>query len=318
VRTQAEIAGRQQFGSTIVDVVKNSAYTNVLPSFNITGEPSKDLLLRFGYGRGMTRPAIGDLNPGASVNTGSGTVGIGNPDLKPQVADSFDLSVERYFTPTNYVALGLFDKEIKDAPNAILSCQTLSQAYTGTVSNGCSNGQFAVTQAVNSLKGYARGMELSGQYFFDAKAGWLQNFGASSSYTYVKSAIPVNFGTAALPRIVEGQQAFVSKHNFTLAGMYEDSSMSARMTYTWRSDQVLFGMAANPIDGRYIHAYGILDAAFNYKLSKSLTLSANAMNLTNRGLNRYVGEPGAYATGLERQHYDNGRAFTLGLRYKFD
>jgi TonB-dependent receptor len=301
-----------------VDVVKNSAYTNALPSLNVIGEISKDFLARFGYGRGMTRPAIGDLSPGGSINTTNGTVGIGNPDLRPQVADSFDLSLERYFTPTNYVALGLFDKEIKDAPNAILSCQTLDQAYTGTLANGCSNGQWAVTQAVNSLKGYARGAELSGQYFFDAKAGWLQNFGVSGSYTHVTTSIPVNFGSAAAPRIVPASQAFVSKHNYTLSGMYEDSTMSARLTYTWRSDQVLFGVSANPIDGRYIGAYGIFDAAFNYKLTPSLSLSVNALNLTNRGLNRYVGEPGAYATGLERQHYDNGRAFTVGLRYKFD
>lgn len=317
VRTQSEIQARQS-GASIVDIVKTSSYTNALPSLNVIGEISKDFLARFGYGRGMTRPAIGDLSPGGTLNTTNGTVGIGNPDLRPQVADSFDLSLERYFTPTNYVALGLFDKQIKDAPNAIISCQTLDQAYTGTIGNGCSNGQWAVTQAVNSLKGYARGAELSGQYFFDAKAGWLQNFGASASYTYVTTSIPVNFGSAAVPRIVPASQAFVSKRNYTLAGMYEDSTMSARLTYTWRSDQVLFGVSANPIDGRYIGAYGILDAAFNYKLTQSLSLSVNAMNLTNRGLNRYVGEPGAYATGLERQHYDNGRAFTVGLRYKFD
>jgi TonB-dependent receptor len=317
VRTQTEIQARQS-GASIVDVVKNSAYTNALPSLNVIGEISKDFLARFGYGRGMTRPAIGDLSPGGTLNTTNGAVGIGNPNLRPQVADSFDLSLERYFTPTNYVALGLFDKEIKDAPNAILSCQTLDQAYTGTLANGCSNGQWAVTQAVNSLKGYARGAELSGQYFFDAKAGWLQNFGVSGSYTHVTTSIPVNFGSAAAPRIVPASQAFVSKHNYTLSGMYEDSTMSARLTYTWRSDQVLFGVSANPIDGRYIGAYGILDAAFNYKLTPSLSLSVNALNLTNRGLNRYVGEPGAYATGLERQHYDNGRAFTVGLRYKFD
>jgi TonB-dependent receptor len=317
VRTQTEIQARQS-GASIVDVVKNSAYTNALPSLNVIGEISKDFLARFGYGRGMTRPAIGDLSPGGTLNTTNGAVGIGNPNLRPQVADSFDLSLERYFTPTNYVALGLFDKEIKDAPNAILSCQTLDQAYTGTLANGCSNGQWAVTQAVNSLKGYARGAELSGQYFFDAKAGWLQNFGVSGSYTHVTTSIPVNFGSAAAPRIVPASQAFVSKHNYTLSGMYEDSTMSARLTYTWRSDQVLFGVSANPIDGRYIGAYGIFDAAFNYKLTPSLSLSVNALNLTNRGLNRYVGEPGAYATGLERQHYDNGRAFTVGLRYKFD
>lgn len=318
VRTQTEIQARQAAGASLVDVVKNTSYTNALPSLNVIGEISKDFLARFGYGRGMTRPAIGDLSPGGTLNTTNGTVGLGNPDLRPQVADSLDLSLERYFTPTNYVALGLFDKQIKDAPNALLSCQTLGQAYTGTINNGCTNGQWAVTQAVNSLKGYARGAELSGQYFFDAKAGWLQHFGVSASYTYVTTSIPVNMGSVAAPRIVKASQAFVSKRNYTLAGMYEDSTMSARLTYTWRSDQVLFGVSTNPIDGRYIGAYGILDAAFNYNLNKNLALTVNAMNLTNRGLNRYVGEPGAYATGLERQHYDNGRAFLVGLRYKFD
>jgi len=320
VRTQTEMMARQQFtGGAITDVFKKTAYTNALPSFNLIGEVAKDTLVRFAYGRGMTRPAIADLTPGGAViNTTNGTVGFGNPDLRPQVADSFDLSFERYFNPTNYVAVAIFDKEIKDAPNAVVNCETLAQPYTGTNSNGCTNGQYLVTRAVNSLKGYARGAELSGQYFFDAKAGWLQNFGASASYTYVTTSIPVNFGSAAAPRIVPGQQAFVSKHNVSLSGMYEDSTMSARLTYTWRSDQVLFGVSSNPIDGRYIGAYGIVDAAFNYNLSKNLTLSANALNLTNRGLNRYVGEPGTYATGIERQHYDNGRAFTLGLRFKFE
>jgi len=319
VRTQTEMGARQQFGAgnAITDVASKRSYTNALPSFNLTGEIAKDFLARFGYGRGMTRPAIGDLNPGGAVlNTTAGTVTIGNPDLRPQVADSFDLSLERYFSPTNYVALAVFDKEIKDAPNSIVSCETMSQLYTGTATL-CTNGQYQVTRPVNSLKGYARGAEVSGQYFFDARAGWLQNFGASASYTYVKTSIPVNFGTPAAPRIVPGQQPFVSKQNVSLSGMYEDSTMSARVTYTWRSDQVLFGVSASPMDGRYIGAYGILDAAFNYNLTKDLTLSAFALNILNRGLNRYVGEPGTYATGLERQHYDNGRAFSLGLRYAF-
>jgi hypothetical protein len=30
-----------------------------------------------------------------------------------------------------------------------------------------------------------------------------------------------------------------------------------------------------------------------------------------------VGEPGAYETSLERQHYENGRFYGISLRYKF-
>jgi outer membrane receptor protein involved in Fe transport len=99
--------------------------------------------------------------------------------------------------------------------------------------------------------------------------------------------------------------------------MYENQSVSARVVYTWRDEQVLFGASANPIDGRYIGAYGILDASINYELANNLTLSLSASNLTNAGLDRFVGEPGAYATGIERQHYVNGRSFSAGLRYKF-
>jgi outer membrane receptor protein involved in Fe transport len=76
-------------------------------------------------------------------------------------------------------------------------------------------------------------------------------------------------------------------------------------------------VSANPIDGRYIESYGIVDGSFNYDLMENLTLSLTGSNLTNQGLNRYVGEPGAYATNIERQHYVNGRSYSVGLRFKF-
>jgi outer membrane receptor protein involved in Fe transport len=76
-------------------------------------------------------------------------------------------------------------------------------------------------------------------------------------------------------------------------------------------------LQVNPVDGRYIVAYGILDASVNYQLTNQLTLSINGSNLTNKTLNRNVGEPGAYETSLERQHYENGRFYGVSLRYKF-
>jgi hypothetical protein len=48
----------------------------------------------------------------------------------------------------------------------------------------------------------------------------------------------------------------VSKNSASLAALYEDGATSARLVYTRRSEQVLFGASATPIDGRYIGAYG--------------------------------------------------------------
>ena len=323
VRTNTDTTGRVAStlsGSTvIVDNLKSTSYTNALPSFNVIYDIQKDFLARFGYGRGMTRPDLGSLNPTISVDTVKGTGSIGNPDLRPQLANSFDLSLERYFNSTNYVSLGLFDKQIKGFFNGIVDCETvpLFPAYSGSIANGCPAGQYQMTKSVNALDGYARGVELAGQYFFDKNGGWLQNFGVSGSYTYVDTLNPVNIGSVTAPRVINSQQPFVSKNNYSVSGMYEAKGMYARLVYTWRSDQTLFGISPNPIDGRYIRSYGILDASFGYDLMSNLTLSVIASNLTNKGLDRYVGEPGAYATNIERQHYLNGRTFSIGLRYKF-
>ena len=179
------------------------------------------------------------------------------------------------------------------------------------------DGQWQISRPLNAGKGYARGAELSGQYFFGSEAGWLQNFGVSGSYTFVKTSNPVNFGTPAAPVVVGTQMPFQSKNNFSLSAMYEDNKLSARVVYTWRSPQIFNGVSVNPIDGRYIVAYGLLDASLNYELTNNLTLSINGSNLTNKTLNRNVGEPGAYATSIERQHYENGRFYGVSLRYKF-
>jgi TonB-dependent receptor len=323
VRTETDVTARVANVSgttaTIFDNKKSTSYTNALPSLNLSYDIKKDFLARFGYGRGMTRPDISALNPSIVVNTVSGTGTVGNPDLSPQTANSFDLTLERYFNATNYVAAGLFDKEIKGFLSGIVECQTVATApaYSGSTANSCPAGQYQITKSVNAEKGYARGVELSGQYFFDGGTGWLKDFGVSGSYTYVDTSNPINVGTAAAPRVVDTEQPFVSKNSASIAALYEKGGTSARLVYTWRSEQVLFGVSPNPIDGRYIGSYGILDASFNYEVAKDLTLSLSASNLTNKGLNRYVGEPGAYATGIERQHYVNGRSFSVGLRYKY-
>lgn len=316
----ARVADTSSGSTVIVDNQRSSSYTNALPSLNVTAELRKNLLARFGYGKGITRPEIGVLSPSIVVNPIAGLATVGNPDLKPQIANSFDLSLERYFTPTNFVAAGVFEKRISGFFNGIVECQTLSTApaYSGTIANSCTGGQYQVTKTVNSQRGYAKGLELSGQYFFDKSMGWLQHFGAAASYTFVKTSNPINIGTPAAPRLISTEQPFVSRHGYSLAGMYEDAQTSARLTYTWRSDHVLFGVSPNPIDGRYIGSYGILDASVTRELAHGFSLSLHAGNLLNRGLNRFVGEPGAYATGLERQHYVNGRNYALSLRYKFN
>ncbi|WP_195763813.1 TonB-dependent receptor [Pseudoduganella rivuli] len=319
-RAIAQVANTLTAAGGYVANEKRTSYTNALPSLNVSADITADTLVRFAYGRGMTRAPLDALNPSVSVNFGNGTASQGNADLRPLTANSIDLSLEKYFSKTNYVSAAVFNKQIKGFVNGIAECRTVetAQPYTGSLPNGCGNGQYLVTRSINTEDGYARGVELAGQWFFDGSQSLLKNFGVGASYSYVDTSNPVNFGTPAAPRLVDTPQPMQSKNNFSVSGMYEDNKLSARLVYTWRSESILFGVSTNPIDGRYIGAYGILDGSVNYNLDDKLTLSFSASNLTNKGLDRFIGESGAgLQTGIERQHYLNGRTFGLALRYKF-
>lgn len=307
-------------GATPVVVSRSASnsYTDILPTLNVTGYLRDDLLLRFGYGKGLTRPSVSDINPTVTVNLTSGTGTQGNPDLEPLRADSYDLSLEKYFSPTAYVSAALFYKDIKGFPLGVESCQSVSTAppYAGVTPNNCPTGQYRVTQTVNADPGYAKGAEFAFQSFFDYDfvPEILHNFGVSGSYTWVKTELPVLLNGAK----VNVRQPFQSDRSWSLAGMFENDRVSARLVYTYRSDFVLFGVAANPIDGRYVKGYGVLDASVNFNVREDLTLSLTASNLTNKAPNRFVGEPdGGYDTPILRQWFMNGRIYGLSLRYKF-
>src|SRR3546814_19951638 len=73
----------------------------------------------FNYSKTLSLPSFGQLNPGLSyvvsyVNTIQNSGSGGNPDLRPQKADSFDASLEYYFGRSNYVSAVAFYRDITD------------------------------------------------------------------------------------------------------------------------------------------------------------------------------------------------------------
>jgi iron complex outermembrane receptor protein len=308
--------------AVVVPNKNSNAYTDVLPTFNITGYITPDTLVRFGYGQGLTRPSVGDINPTISVQQhADGTGSQGNADLAPLRADSYDLSFEKYFNGASYISAAVFYKKIDGFVLGVENCQAVPTAapITPPQANSCPTGQYRVTTPVNADPGTAKGVEFAFQTFFDYDflPDILKNFGVQGSYTHVKTELPVKLLGANGPTTIV-RQPFQSDDNYSIAGLYENGFMSARLVYTYRSDFVLFGVSANPIDGRYLKGYGLLDASVNFNLRKDLTLSLTASNITNKAPQRYVGEPdNGYDTDILRQAYANGRIYGVSLRYKF-
>jgi outer membrane receptor protein involved in Fe transport len=69
----------------------NNSYLNLFPSMNIGRNLTDKQSLRFLYGKRINRPSLGQLNPFTDI-TDSLTQRSGNPKLKPEIADNFEIS----------------------------------------------------------------------------------------------------------------------------------------------------------------------------------------------------------------------------------
>ena len=103
-RTRAQWGGRK--------AVKRD-YTNVLPGIHFKYEVADDWLVRASYSASYGRPNFGSIYPDRRINYDAERITQNNPGIKPQVADNFDVSVERYFEPVGVISAGVFLKEIK-------------------------------------------------------------------------------------------------------------------------------------------------------------------------------------------------------------
>ena len=97
---------------------------------------------------------------------------------------------------------------------------------------------------------------------------------------------------------------------YNVSGYYEDDTYSARLMYNFRT----YWYKGLHWSGSEIwnDDYGQLDASFGYNLSDTITLTAEAVNLTDE-------EVVEFNTDKNRLFslYQNGRRYVLGVRMSF-
>ncbi len=90
----------------------SGSYDFFLPRFNLIAEPSDEVVLRFGYGKDVSRPGFDQLRTGFSFDVQeNSTVTLGNPSLEPEEVTSFDVSADWYFAPAAVLSVGFFSKD---------------------------------------------------------------------------------------------------------------------------------------------------------------------------------------------------------------
>jgi iron complex outermembrane receptor protein len=278
------------------EVRDGRGYWDVLPSANLTYNATDKLLLRAAAAKVMSRPGYAQLAGAFSLDdlSLSGSAG-GNPDLDPFRAWQFNLAAEFYYGPQALFSIGVFGLDIQ---NYITTTTTTRFYRTVLHPNGAN---FLVEAPVNGGGGTNKGIEVNWQQ----PIGW--GFGFIANYTYSDAKKDKDAVTAAdnFSREIDGN----SKHTWNLTGYFENSLVSTRLAYSYRSK---FRSGIDRATPMWQDNFGQLDGSLLVHVTKNLALSVDAQNITNAKLYYFVGDP-----AVPRAYYDNGRTVYGGLRLTF-
>jgi len=293
-------------------IQQDKSTTDVLPSLNIAWEPIEGLIYRAAFAEVIARPGFGQLGAqerlenvtqeffedrgdfGAELGwTGSG----GNKDLDPFEAFQFDIGVEWYFQPGAVVGAAYFDKQID---NFIV-------AATINTTREIPGGQIV---PVNRYRTFANGsdasvsgFEIFGNYNFE------NGFGVLANATFTDSEQT----DVALDGQVLGQSELpgTSDFSYNLSAFYEKEKYSVRLSYNFRSEQVL-GLTSGLTS--FLDEYDQLDLNASYNISDNLVASFAVVNLTESEQFAFLGSD-TRARFLSNSY--SGRRLYFGLNYQF-
>ncbi len=306
-------------------------YEDTLPSLNLTYEPIDDVLVRFGAAMVMARPQINNsmsganyLVPTTSLNaTGPNyTATIGNVELEPFRATSYDFAVEWYFAPESLISFAYFYKDIdsyiqvirQDLPYSALTALNPSAFDPSFCFGTCSSSTiFQLTSAVNTDGGPLKGYEISFQTPFTFLPGPFSNLGVQLNYTKVESEI--DYCTNALcTTFVTDDLAQLSPTAYNGTLYYEDDRFSARVSASYRDAylQNVPGRNGNALEGKQETLN--FDFSSSFKVNDNVRLTFEGINLTDEENHQWVGDDDRQSTSV---YHHTGRQFFIGARYTF-
>ena len=285
----------------------DGGYNEWLPSINLSYDLADDVLVRMAASRVLTRPAPFQLAPAVNLTPETSSGSAGNPQLDPLTANQFEVGAEWYFSESSIAAITVFKKDIND----FIFTKTVSREIDGQQINQLRTPENGGSTSID-------GVEVQVQHVFE------NGFGGYANYTYtdvadaqVDEAVPVAdadgniTGATLASRTVSFPNT--SKDSFNVGVFYETDLYSARMNYNYRSE---YFIAQAEIGDQFRDEQSQLDAQFSWNITETITLKAEALNLTNEiWENYYVRSSDGKRLGGTQSA--NGRRFFVGASMRF-
>jgi TonB-dependent receptor len=288
----------------------NQWYIDPLPSVQLRYQITANSDIRAVYGRGISRPNPYDLVPYSTVDqsTNPYTISVGNPNLKPEHANDFDILYEHFLQPYGVVQAGFFYKQLIDPIYYTNSLDTTSPL--------CPTPTCPTSTIVNGSNAHVGGIELAYLQHFGMLPSFLSGLGIAANYTYTYSQAHGIAGRTDSPALQ--RQA---PNSFNIGPSYDRGRLSVHLGMTYNgamiyqyqympsSDPSNLGLKG-PAGDIYLYSHFQVDAQASYRVHAGLSLLVQGENLTNEVFGFYTGSP-IYVD--QREYYKP--TYSVGFRW---
>jgi TonB-dependent receptor len=303
----------------------SGSYLKVLPSVSLRYAFTPSTNLRLVYGRGLSRPDPQDIAQAVTFTT-AGSPGnlknllsLGNPNLKAETADNFDVLVEHYLNPFGIVSAGFFYKRLTDP--------IVTQTFVLTNFSPAPNidpGTFTATQPINAGSAWIAGFEAAYLQHLTFLPGPLSGLGISANYGYTDSSASGLPGRSDHPRLVRN-----APNTWNVSPTYDRGRFSVRVGLSYNQANIseysfqdgtptADGSPSDPTPGGlkgpfsdvYFYSHLQVDAQGSVRLKHGLTFTMYGLNLTNEVFGFYQGSSQFM---IQREYY--GPTIAAGFRW---
>ena len=317
---------------TYTGINNNPGYIDLLPSVQLRYGLNNNSSLRAIYARGVARPDLYQLVPYVTEDSTASPISvlIGNPSLRPEHANNYDLLYEYSLHPLGLIQGGFFFKQLTAPQVQVTLPGNLNLAafppgyFPVSVQQAIS--QYpgdAITQFTNGQNAYIYGLELSFQQHFGYLPGVLRGLGISANYSYTASrekGLPLRSDS---PTTIDQ-----SPNTWKVSPTYDTKRFSARVglaydgaslfSYSYVSPTYVSGAdpsglgPSGPSGDVWTLTHFQVDAQASYRFYKGLRAVVSGLNLNNEVFGYYTGNSNFVN---QREYYKP--TYTGGLRYSF-
>jgi len=291
-----------------------TSYDQIFPNLQAVFRANERFVARAAVTRTIGRPAYEDARPLSNFRRDplgsaaldpvnfpfSGTLSIGNPQLKPFDSQNFDVSLEWYARGAGIISVAGFQKDVDDP------IYTYSETQRNVTYNGFGLESLSLTSRRNADSGKISGIEFNIYQPFTFLPPPFDGFGIDANYTRISSEVKIPTRPGAdLPFFRQPSEI----RNVTI--FYEKGKFSARIAYIY-ADEQLYTLGSDRLSDIYLLPRHQYDLLVRYRINDRFAISGAVRNLTE--------EKEQFSYGffnLMRTSRLLGRDYKIGVEYTF-